>query len=262
VLGFVLAVFLIEQVRPAERRPLLATSALPLPPGGRLACRRLARGLPADRPPGQNALVRWDRLGSSYDRVATRYERTFSAELDGKPRDRELLAAFAAAVADPVLEVGCGPGQVGAYLRGRGRRVIGIDLSTQMARIAAGRLDAAAVADMRELPVHDDIIGGLLAFYSVIHVRRRELGALLREFRRVLRPGGRVLLSVHEGDGEITSDDFLGEPVPFVATLYDLSELSAAAKGAGLDVAVAERRSPYQGEHPTCRLYMEAVRPR
>jgi SAM-dependent methyltransferase len=208
-------------------------------------------------------LVRWDRLGSSYDRVAARYERTFMAELDEKPRDTELLAAFAAAVTGPVLEVGCGPGQVGAFLRGRGpcRHVLGIDLSAEMACIAARHLDAAAVADMREIPVADGVIGGLLAFYSVIHVRRRELAALFGEFRRVLRPGGRVLLSAHEGTGEIASDDFLGEPVPFVATLYDLAELSDAASAAGLAVAVAERRPPYPSEHPTTRLYVEAVRP-
>jgi SAM-dependent methyltransferase len=205
--------------------------------------------------------VRWDRLSSSYDRVAARYEQLFRTELDSKPRDTELLAAFAAAVTDPVLEIGCGPGQVGAYLRDQGRRVIGIDLSAEMACIAAARLDAAAVADMRRLPIPDDVIGGLLAFYSVIHVRRPELGALLHEFRRVLRPGGRVLLSAHEGHGEIGSDDFLGEPVPFAATLFELSELVDAVSGAGLEVTVAERRTPYPSEHPTCRLYVEALRP-
>ena len=101
----------------------------------------------------------------------------------------------------------------------------------------------------------------MLAFYSVIHVRRRELAALLREFRRVLKPGGRVLLSAHEGDGEHPSDVFLGEPVPFVATLYRLSELADAASGAGLEVAIVERRPPYESEHPTTRLYLEAARP-
>ena len=36
-------------------------------------------------------------------------------------------------------------------------------------------------------------IGGLVAFYSLIHVRRAALGGVLAEFHRVLRPGGRVL---------------------------------------------------------------------
>jgi SAM-dependent methyltransferase len=205
--------------------------------------------------------VNWQRLRFSYDQVASRYERVFLDELEGKPRDRQLLDAFATSVTDPVADVGSGPGQVGAYLRGRGRRVLGIDFSIEMGCLAAEHLDAAAVADMRELPFPDDALGGLVAFYSIIHVQRHELGALVREFRRVLRPGGRLLMSAHEGEGEVTSDEFLGRPVPFIATRYGLSELYDAAKGAGLDVTGAERRAPYAAEGPTSRLYLEAVRP-
>jgi SAM-dependent methyltransferase len=202
----------------------------------------------------------WDELRLSYDRVAGTYERTFHAELAGKPWDRDVLDAFCAAVTDPVVEVGCGPGQVGAYARDRGRRVVGVDFSPEMARLAAQRLHAAAAGDMRDLPIADGSIGGLLAFYAVIHLRRGELGAAFREFHRVLRPGGRVLVSAHEGEGELSSNEFLGEPVPFVATLFRLDELRLAAAGAGLVVDRADRRAPYPAEHPTVRLYIEAVR--
>jgi hypothetical protein len=76
----------------------------------------------------------------------------------------------------------------------------------------------------------------------------------------VLRPGGGVLFSVHEGQGEIELDEFLDEPVPFVATLFELDELVAATERAGLVVALAERRPPYPSEHPTNRLYVLAER--
>jgi SAM-dependent methyltransferase len=205
----------------------------------------------------------WDELRASYDRVAGTYERTFQAELAGKPWDREVLDAFCGAVTDPVLEVGCGPGQVGAYARGRGRarHVFGVDLSPAMARLAATRLDAAAAGDMRDLPIADRSVGGLLAFYAVIHLRREELVAVFHEFARILRPGGRALVSAHEGEGELATNEFLGEPVPFVATLFGLDELATAAADAGLVVARADRRPPYPSEHPTVRLYVEAVRP-
>lgn len=203
----------------------------------------------------------WDRLGSSYDRVAGKYETRFLHELRGKPRDRELLEAFAVSVRDPVVEVGCGPGQIGDFVRRRGRTVVGIDLSAEMAKLANGRLDGALAGDMRALPLATEGCGGVLAFYSLIHVRRSEVVAVLREFHRVLRPGGRALLSAHEGDGEVEYETILDEPVPMAATFFALDELTAASQAAGLEVALAERRAPYPSESDTVRLYVEAERP-
>ena len=201
----------------------------------------------------------WDRVRASYDSVAEAYETRFLHELDGKPHDRELLAALAASVEDPVLDVGCGPGQIGLAVRGHGRRVIGIDFSSAMAHLAAGRLDGAVSADMRALPFRSRSIGGVVAFYSVIHVRRDEVRLVLAEFARVLRPGGRVLLSAHEGEGEIELDEFLGKHVPMVATFFTLDELVDAITAASLDVVSAERRAPYAIESQTARLYVEAT---
>ncbi len=140
----------------------------------------------------------WDHLRSTYDLVAAKYEARFVDELRSKPRDRELLEEFALSARDPIAEIGCGPGHIGAYVRRRGqlqRRVIGVDLSPEMVGLAMKRLDAALVADMRSLPFASDQFGGLLAFYSLIHLRRDGIVSVLAEFRRVLRPGGRVLFS-------------------------------------------------------------------
>jgi SAM-dependent methyltransferase len=139
--------------------------------------------------------------------------------------------------------------------------VVGLDLSSEMAGLARHRLAAALVGDMRSLPIANATLGGLVAFYSLIHVRRAELGRVLAEFFRVLRPGGRVLFSAHEGRGEIELDEFIGEPVRVAATFFELDELVAASRAAGLEITFAERRSPYPSESETVRLYVEAARP-
>ena len=77
----------------------------------------------------------------------------------------------------------------------------------------------------------------------------------------MLRPGGRGLLSAHEGTGVVELDEFLQEPVPFAATLFGLDELVGATHAAGLEVTVAERRQPYATEGKTVRLYVEARKP-
>lgn len=204
--------------------------------------------------------MNWDSLPSSYDRVAGAYERAFLDELESKPFDRELLTGFCQTVDGPIADIGCGPGQVGAFLKDAGRQVVGADLSPAMVASAARRLDAAVVADMRALPFADTGLGGVVAFYALIHLRRDEVVGALVEIRRVLQPGGKVLLSAHEGSGTIEQDEFLGEPVPFVATLFALDELEEAVHRAGLRIRRAQRRVPYPTEHPTVRLYIEATR--
>jgi len=203
----------------------------------------------------------WDGVRPSYDRVAAKYEARFLHELDDKPRDRAMLEAFASSVGDPVMEIGCGPGQVGAFVRGLGRVVIGVDLSLEMAKHGHRRLDAVVAADMRALPLAGGRAAAILAFYSLIHLSRREVVDVLREFRRTLRPGGRVFVSAHEGRGELEVSEFLDEPVAVGVTLFELDELVAASQAAGLDVLVAERRAPYPTEGERFRLYLEAERP-
>jgi len=203
----------------------------------------------------------WDQLRTSYDTVAGAYDERFDDELDGKPRDRELLDAFAAAVADPVLDLGCGPGQIGRRVHDAGRHVVGLDLSAAMAQRADARLTAAGVADMRALPVAPASLGGIVAFYALIHLQRHEVVAVLRDLRVALHPGGRLLVAVHEGEGVLHVDELLGAPVPFIATLFALDELVAMMTAAGFEITLAERRAPYETEHATHRLYVEARRP-
>jgi ubiquinone/menaquinone biosynthesis C-methylase UbiE len=206
----------------------------------------------------------WDHLRSSYDGVADVYEARFVDELDLKPTDRRLLQRFATVTTGPVVDVGCGPGHIGSFVRsllGVPGVVIGLDLSSGMARRAARRLDAAVVADLRSLPFAGRSIGGLVALYSLIHVRRAELGPALVEVRRVLRPGGGAVFSAHEGSGETAVEEFLGRPAPVAATMFSLDELVRATTDAGLDVLRAERRPPYPNEGSTTRLYVEARRP-
>jgi ubiquinone/menaquinone biosynthesis C-methylase UbiE len=205
--------------------------------------------------------VGWEHVAASYDRVADVYETRFADELAAKPADRGLLAAFAATAADVVVDIGCGPGHIGAFVRARGLRVMGADLSPAMARVASTRLDAAVVADMRALPFRDGSLGGAVAFYSLIHVRRTELTPVLQEVLRVLRPGAPILLSAHEGTGEVIADDFLGQQVAVTATLVTLDEIAAAVSDAGFEVTASRRRAPYANEGSTTRLYLAARRP-
>jgi ubiquinone/menaquinone biosynthesis C-methylase UbiE len=65
-----------------------------------------------------------------YDEVAETYAERLGDELAGKPLDRALLRAFAEQLAagapGVVVDVGCGPGHVTAFLAGCGLAVAGL----------------------------------------------------------------------------------------------------------------------------------------
>jgi SAM-dependent methyltransferase len=161
-----------------------------------------------------------------------------------------------------VADVGCGPGQVGRYLHDRGVRVVGIDLSPRMLACAR-RLNPAMEfqqADMAALPVPDQAWEGIVAFYSLIHIPREDVTATLREFRRVLRPGGRLLLAFHIGTEVVHLDELWGHPVAVDYVFFRLEEIEQNLVSAGFEIEVSTERGPYapEIEHQSRRGYVLA----
>lgn len=205
----------------------------------------------------------WPDITAAYDEVAADYAGLFADELAGKPFDRELLDGFAGAVAGrgPVWDLGCGAaGHITRYLADRGVEVVGADVSPGVVAVAREREPGLEfrVADLRTLPVPDGWLAGIVAFYSVIHLPREQLPVALAEFRRVLAPGGSLLLAMHGGSGVIGSNQAFGHPVEVRVTLVSLAELTGLVTAAGLTVDWEQERDPYRAEHPTKRLYIWA----
>lgn len=128
----------------------------------------------------------YDRLAETYDRRWARYvERTVALTLeDVQPAPGMRL-----------LDVGCGSGVLLERLRARcpGAQLHGLDLSSGMLERARQRLgDDVELAEGRaaELPWPDNSFDGVISS-SMFHYLRNPVAAL-REWRRVVRPGGCV----------------------------------------------------------------------
>lgn len=143
---------------------------------------------------------------SSYDALADDYAVWISDELAAKPLDRAVLGGFAelvhAAGAGPVADIGCGTGRVTAHLHGLGLSVFGIDLSPRMVAIDRSshpglHFDAGS---MLALDLDDGVLGGIVAWYSTIHIPPERLPEVFAEFHRVLAPGGYLQLAFQVGD--------------------------------------------------------------
>ena len=205
----------------------------------------------------------WPDIRAAYDTVARDYAAAFASELAAKPFDRALLDDFAAAAGPhgPIWDVGCGAaGHVTRYLADRGADVVGVDLSSasiEVARLCQPQL-RFDIADMRALPAADSALAGIVAFYSVIHLPKAEMPTVLAEFGRVLRPGGRLLIAMHGGSGEVEASDWFGHGVEVRASLWSLDELAAAIEAGGFAICRRLARQPYPDENPTERLYVWA----
>ncbi len=95
-----------------------------------------------------------------------------------------------------VLDVCSGPGMLTAAALERGAKAVGLDFSNKVVAIARRNVPEAEFyqGDAQALPFEDDKFDAVVCGYGVIHLPNPDVA--LKEMRRVLRPGGRLALSV------------------------------------------------------------------
>lgn len=189
-----------------------------------------------------------DAVRRSYDLVADKYVALDVGSLDAHPWLRAALDAFAEQVRPlgPVLDVGCGPGQVSAHLAARGVAVSGVDLSPRMVEHARRRYPDLefAVCSATELDLAPASHGGLLGWWSLFNLPRAILPRVLESFARALVPGGLVMIGTHVGTEDIVrTEAYNGVPVDWTTHLWLPEQLIALVEDAGLDL-VTELRFP------------------
>lgn len=126
-------------------------------------------------------------VAAAFDATAARFKPEVGPD---DVRLAALIAALAPLAGCRVLDLGCGKGRFATPLRRRGAEVVGIDLSAAMLGHATG-IDRAR-ASARRLPFAAGAFDAVVAVEVLEHVGA--VGPVLAEARRVLRPGGRLVI--------------------------------------------------------------------
>ena len=206
------------------------------------------------------------RVRTSYDAVAEQYAATLFNELTGLPFEQWLLDRVAAhADGGPVVEVGCGPGHVTAYLAEEGADATGLDLSPAMVDEARRRFPDGSyeVGDLRRLMRPTSAAGwsAVLAWYSLIHLAPSELPGALESLVRPLVPGGWLVLALHAGTEVRHVDEWFGSPVDLDFVSHTPESVVALVTAAGLTAVEWYVRGPDESRgETTSRLYVIGTR--
>ncbi len=193
-------------------------------------------------------------MADFYERYAHEYADKNETEPFNAFYERPAVLALLGEVAGQcVLDAGCGPGAHARALQERGALVTGCDrsaaeLAIARARLAPGtRLDQVNLA--RRLPYQDGEFDAILCSLTLHYLE--DWSAPLREFRRVLRPAGRLVVSTHHpiqdyrhsGSAnyfatELWEDTWTvgGHPVPISYYRRPLSAITGAFSDAGFSI--------------------------
>lgn len=131
-------------------------------------------------------------LGEGYARWSATYDQPLRLFPIEEPAMHALLAPLPPST---VLDAACGTGRHALWLAARGHRVIGVDRSPEMLAKARAKLPGHEVreGDLEALPLADGTVDAAVCALAMVHLP--DVTGAIAELARVVRPGGRVVIS-------------------------------------------------------------------
>jgi SAM-dependent methyltransferase len=161
-----------------------------------------------------------------------------------------------------VLELGSGAGVRSTRVLAERGRLVGIDVSAEQVRRARERVPGVEfhIGDYLEVEFPRASFDGVVAFYTLTHVPRSELSALLARVARWLRPGGHFLATFGTVDhDDVIQDEWLGVPMFFSGMTP--AQNAAIVRAVGLEVVAEEVEEIVEPDGPARFHWILARKP-
>ena len=173
------------------------------------------------------------RTASAYDSIALRFAQMHSVLPEGIRRSAEEFLSRLPTDSH-IVDVGCGHGRDMEWFESRGCTVTGIDCSGGMLAEAKKQVKGALIhADFTTYSFSASSMDGIWCNASLLHIPRRMLSAVLREFRLWARPDALLFASMKRGSGEVWREvEYMPRTFRFFAHYVPL-EFEALLRKAG-----------------------------
>ena len=151
-----------------------------------------------------------------------------------------------------ILDAGCGGGNNCQYINEKdGFQAYGIDFSDAMIAEARKRYPNVKIKkmDMTNISFPNQIFDGILSNCSLMHIPLELLSQTLQGFKRILKPKGKLLLIVLEGNGEEMVEEPYrqGLDIHVYTKYFTAEEISKILNDNGFKVDEIEKRETESG---------------
>lgn len=139
--------------------------------------------------------------------------------------------------ASRVLDIGCGTGKpVTTTLTGLGHAVTGLDVSSEMVRLARLAAPSATIeqTDVRFYEAEAGSYDAVCAFFALFHMPRSAIRATIEKVHRWLKPGGVFVLATVPGDWEDATHQWMRRDV--LETTMPMADYLSAIKESGFEI--------------------------
>ena len=180
-------------------------------------------------------------LKATYNRIAADWFKDHNQDtwwIEGTDSFISLLQPGAS-----VLDVGCGGGVKSKYLLEKGLQVTGIDFSENMIKIAKDFVPAAkfSVADITKPLDFPELFDGIFAQAVLLHIPKKEIGGVLKNVIKVLKPEGYLYVAVKspnpgQKEEEIVKENDYGYEYERFFSFYTLEEMLDHLKECGMTI--------------------------
>jgi len=139
---------------------------------------------------GNNSRAAKENPVKHFTKRAPLYNRS-SSWVDDSVLIRTISGLAQAGPGSRVLDIAIGTGRIAREFKGSGSRVVGVDICPAMARKARACADTIVLTPAEKLPFKNDSFDLCVCRQGLQFM---DLGKVVSEIRRVLKPGGRVVL--------------------------------------------------------------------